>query len=89
MKIPIKDHNDFFKVFGTETKGIELPASNTQEQNVIAFAEHFEDITEDGQGMFFDFTQTPELEKPVLNYLINDYGWILEKPYFIRKPKHK
>jgi len=87
MKTPIKDHNDFFRTFGTETEGIKLPASNTQEQNVIAFAEHFEDITEAGHGMFFDFSATPELEKPVLDYLINGFGWILEKPFFIRKPE--
>jgi hypothetical protein len=38
--------------------------------------------------MFFDFSATPELEKPVLDYLVKGFGWSLEKPYFIRKPKH-
>jgi hypothetical protein len=40
-----------------------------------------------GHGLFLDFKATPELEKPALDCLINDYGWTLEKPFFIRKPK--
>ncbi len=36
--------------------------------------------------MFFDFSQTPELKKPVLDYLIKGFGWTLEKPFFVRKP---
>ena len=87
MKIPIRDHNDFFNIFGTATEGITLPATNTHEENIIAFAEHFHDTTEYGHGIFFDFSNTPEIEKPVLDYLINGFGWTLEKPFFIRKPE--
>jgi hypothetical protein len=38
-------------------------------------------------GLFLDFKATPELEKPALDCLVNDYGWTLEKPFFIRKLK--
>ena len=87
MKTAIKGHNDFFKVFGKEEEGITLPASNTLEEIVIALAEHYQDTTKAGHGIFFDFKATPELEKPVLDYLIDGFGWTLEKPFFIRKPK--
>lgn len=64
-----------------------LPTTNTFEENVIAFAEHYNNIIEPGHGLFFDFSKTPEYEKPVLNYLVKHFGWTLEKPFFIRKPK--
>ncbi len=40
-----------------------------------------------GEGLFFDFKDMPKYEKPCLDYLINHYGWVLEKPFFIRKPE--
>ncbi len=64
-----------------------LPATNTIEQNALLWAEHFNNSIEAGHGLFFDFKATPELEKPALDCLINTYGWDLEKPFFIRKPK--
>ncbi len=63
-----------------------LPASNTLEQNVQLWAEHYNATIEPGHGLFFDFKATPEYEKPVLQYLVNNFQWTLEKPFFIRKP---
>lgn len=81
--------HDFFEVFGTEEPSVSLPASNTLEQNVVALAEHYEDTIQPGHGLFFDFSQTPELEKPLIDYLVNGFGWTLEKPFFIRKSGRK
>jgi hypothetical protein len=62
-----------------------LPATNTFEENVKLWAEHYHAVTEPGHGLFFDFEETPEYEKPVLDYLVKHFGWTLEKPFFIRK----
>ena len=64
-----------------------LPATNTIEQNAQLWAKRYNDMIEPGHGLFLDFTQCPELEKPALDCLVNSYGWTLEKPFFIRKPK--
>jgi hypothetical protein len=64
-----------------------LPASNTFEENVSTMAEHYNDIIEPGHGLFFDFSKTPEYEKPVLDYLTGHFAWTLEHPTFIRKPE--
>lgn len=64
-----------------------LPATNTFEENVSMWAAHHHETTEPGHGLFFDFSNIPEYEKPCLNYLIKHYGWVLEKPFFIRKPE--
>lgn len=64
-----------------------LPATNTLEQNVQLWAEHYNNIIEPGHGLFFDFKSTPEYEKPVLDYLITHFKWTLEKTFFIRKPQ--
>jgi len=67
-----------------------FPASNTFEQNVVAMAEHYNNTIEAGHGMFFDFTNTPEYEKPVMDYLIKNYGWRFDyNNTFIRKPEKK
>lgn len=67
---------------------ITYPASNSLEENVIAMAEHFLDTTESGHGLFFDFSNTPELEKPVLGYLTKGFGWTFDyNNTFIRKPE--
>ena len=65
-----------------------LPAYNTLEQNVVTMADHYDEIIKPGHGLFFDFSQTPELQKPLLDYLTKGYGWTLEKPFFLRKPTH-
>jgi len=70
----------------TTDNSFTLPAINTFEENVIAFAEHYNNIIEPGHGLFFDFSKTPEYEKPVLDYLVKQFDWTLEKPFFIRKP---
>ena len=49
-------------------------------------AEHYHNSIKPGHGLFFDFKDTPEYEKPVLDYLVQNLGWTLEKPFFIRKP---
>ena len=64
-----------------------LPLENTIEENAKLWAEHYNNLIEQGHGLFLDFKATPELEKPALDCLVNDYGWTLEKPFFIRKPK--
>ena len=67
-----------------------FPASNTFEQNVVAMAEYYNSIIEPGHGMFFDFSKTPEYEKPVMDYLIKNYGWKFDyNNTFIRKPEKK
>jgi hypothetical protein len=63
-----------------------LPEENSFEQNVKLITEHYNQKIDPGHGLFFDFSATPEYEKPVLDYLIKKFGWTLEKPFFIRKP---
>ena len=62
-----------------------FPATNTFEENVKLWAERHHAIIEPGHGLFFDFKAAPEFEKPVLDYLVEHFGWTLEKPFFIRK----
>ena len=64
---------------------ITFPATNTFEENVRLWAAYYDNIIESKHGLFFDFLQTPEYEKPVLDYLVKEYNWTLEKPFFIRK----
>ena len=63
-----------------------LPLENTFEQNIELIAEKYNHSIKPGHGLFFDFSATPEYEKPVLEYLIAHFNWTLEKPFFIRKP---
>lgn len=63
-----------------------LPATNTIEHNGQLWAEHFNYTTQPGHGLFIDFAEAPELEKPAIECLVNKYGWMMEKPFFIRKP---
>jgi len=54
----------------------------------VAMAEHYNNTTEPGHGFFFDFSNTPEYEKPVMDYLIKNYGWKFDyNKTFIRKPE--
>lgn len=62
-----------------------LPPTNTFDRNIALMAAHYDNIIGSGHGLFFDFSQTPEYEKPVLDYLVKEYNWTLEKPFFIRK----
>jgi hypothetical protein len=78
-------HN-FFNAFSTETQGLTFKKSTPQEKIIIDIAEDWQEKTISGHGMFFDFSQTPEIEKPILDYLIKGFGWKLETPFFIRKP---
>lgn len=70
-----------------DIKATKPQASNSFHRNVELLAAHHDNITESGHGFFFDFSKTPEYEKPVLDLLISQYGWTLEKPFFIRKPE--
>ena len=64
-----------------------LPASNTFEENVKLWGEHYNSIIQPGDGMFFDFSNVPEYEKPILRYLTKNLGWKLEyNNTFIRRP---
>jgi hypothetical protein len=62
-----------------------FPKVETFEEEVRQLAEHYDQSCEYGHGFFFDFSNTPEHEEPVLTMLVEEYGWILEKPFFIRK----
>lgn len=78
-------HN-FFDRFGTVENEKSYPKETPLENIVIDIAERWHENTKPGHGRFFDLSATPELEKPVLDYLVKGFGWKLEKPYFIRKP---
>ena len=62
-------------------------SAKTFEENVEQWADMHHNLIKHGEGLFFDFKDMPEYEKPCLDYLINHYGWTLEKPFFIRKPE--
>ena len=79
--------NNFFEHFGTIENEKIYPKETPLEAIVIDMAERWDNNTKAGQGMFFDFKATPELEKPVIDYLTKGLGWKLEKPFFIRKPE--
>ncbi len=79
MPIPMDDSYKHYKTTLT------LPATNTFQENVFRLAAHYNKTTQPGHGLFFDFSHTPEYEKPVLDELCQRYSWILEKPFFIRK----
>ena len=70
------------------TSIIEYSESNTIEQNALLWAEHDNKMIRPGHGLFINFKQTPELEKPFVNFIILNYGWVKEKPFFLRKPKY-
>ena len=63
-----------------------FPAKKIFEVNIVAMAEHYNNSNKPGHGFFFDFSKTQELEKPVMDYLIKNYGWKFDKNTFIRKP---
>jgi hypothetical protein len=60
---------DFFERFGSVSHEKTYPLATPTEAIAIDIAERWEEETLPGHGMFFDFSQTPELEKPVLDYL--------------------
>ena len=66
---------------------INLPKTNTIEENAEIWAEFHNEFMEHGHGLFLYFEATPELEKPCIDYMVKHFGYVLEKPYFIRKPK--
>lgn len=68
-------------------KTISFPKVDTFEEEVDLFVEYYNNNFKNGEGFFFDFSRTPEHKEPILNGLIEKYGWILERPYFIRKGK--
>jgi hypothetical protein len=77
---------NFFDAFGTPTEGLSFKKSTPQEKIIIDIAESWQENIQAGHGMFFDFSQTPEIERPILDYLIQGFGWKLETAFFIRKP---
>jgi len=66
-----------------------LPLENTIEENAKLWAEHYNNLIEYRQGLFLDFKATPELEKPAIDCLINDYDWTLEKLFLSASLKSK
>jgi hypothetical protein len=64
--------------------------SNSFEDNIKGMADFYNNKTEYGQGFFFDFSKTPEVKKPILDYLIKNLGWKYDyNKTFIRKPEAK
>ena len=58
------------------------------EENIKGMGEFHNKNTKPGMGFFFDFSKTPEIEKPIIDFLKNNYGWKLEyKKTFLRKPE--
>lgn len=84
----LEELHNFFDASGTEGPSITLPPSNSLEENVRLLAVHYHETIKPGHGLFFDFSATPEYEKPVLDYLTQYFGWAIEKSFFIRKPDH-
>jgi len=82
-----KEINDLFNAAGKPKSGITIPASYSLEETVKAMAEFHHNATEPGHGLFLDFSFTPEYEKPFIDYMITNFGWKLEQPFFIRKPE--
>lgn len=66
--------------------GLSFKKTTPQEKIIIDIAESWQENTQAGHGMFFDFSQTPEIQKPILDYLTQGFGWKLETAFFIRKP---
>lgn len=83
-----KELHNFFEAFGTEEPGITLPPSNPLQENARLLAMHYNETIKPGHGLFFDFSASPEYEKPVPDYLTQYFGWAIEKSFFIRKPDH-
>jgi hypothetical protein len=77
---------DFFERFGSVTHEKTYPSATPTESIAIDIAERWEEETPPGHGMFFDFSKTPELEQPILDYLTKGFGWKIENHGFIRKP---
>lgn len=73
--------------FGKEQASLVLPSSNSFQENVKQFALHYLRIIEPGHGLFLDFSKTPEYKEPVIQYLVQKFGWTREADSFIRKPK--
>lgn len=84
--------NQWLKLFFNQYGKIQNLTKYSGDMPTLSIATHvakqWNNNTQPGHGMFFDFSATPELQKPVLDYLVKGFGWKLEKPYFIRKPKH-
>ncbi len=59
------------------TTSLNLPATNTFEENVHLWAEHYNTVIKPGHGIFFNFKGASEYKKPVLDYLSYCYGWTL------------
>lgn len=57
------------------------------EEVAILEAERINSKIKKGSGLFLDFGAVPEYEKALIYILIHKYGWVLERPYFIRNGK--
>lgn len=82
-----KGLHNFFNNCGTVTNRKTYAKDTTNEKIAIDIAEKLQDATVAEHGVFIDYSETPEIEKHIIAYLVEGFGWTLEKPYFIRKPK--
>lgn len=67
---------------------IQFPDSNTLEQNALLWAEHYNNRIKPGHGLFIEFKDLPEFRIACIECITKYFGWIQEKPYFLRKPKY-
>jgi hypothetical protein len=57
------------------------------DENIKDMAKYYNDYIEPGHGFFFDFKATPEIKKPLIEYMTTVLGWKLDyKNTFLRKP---
>jgi hypothetical protein len=81
-----QDLHTFFDNFGKVANEKSFKKETPNEKIIIEIAEDWQENTQAGHGMFFDFSQTPEIQKPILDYLTKGFGWKQETNFFIRKP---
>lgn len=79
-------------IFGKENNGkafaLNLDDSKSFEDNVRNWGEIYQEKVEQGKGFFFDYAETPEFGKAIVNWMQHFYGWKLEYDgTFLRKPK--
>ena len=84
--MPLTYNKNKFLSMEDSTVTINLPETNTFEENVQILAEEYNKYIQSGHGLFINLEATPEYQKPVMDCLAKKYDWTIEKPYFARKP---
>ena len=63
------------------------PKVATFAEEVQLIVEHYLSQCKPGQGLFINFKKAPKHRQPVIDALVNNHGWVLERPFFIRNGK--